>query len=69
MWSNRRSGDQLSHDRLVENDIGYLNKAKVIKHMLCAEMVQDIDVGGDETNIKCGVIGEVGTSFPMTGKI
>ena len=34
---------------------------------LCAEMVQDIEVGGDGTNIKCGVIGEVGTSYPMTG--
>ena len=69
MRGDWRSGDQLSHDRLVKGLMAWLNRDMVNEcEILCAEMVQDIEVGGDGTDIKCGVIGEVGTSYPMTGE-
>ena len=34
---------------------------------LCQEFVSEIEDGVGSSGIKCGVIGEVGSSFPMTG--
>lgn len=34
---------------------------------LAGMFIEDIMTGADGTDIKCGVIGEVGVSWPMTG--
>ena len=35
---------------------------------LCGEMVSEVMEGADGTEIKCGVIGEIGCTYPLTGK-
>ena len=42
-----------------------MSKLKVSE--LAQEMTHDILEGCDGTNIKCGVIGELGCSWPLTG--
>lgn len=43
------------------------NMGKLSEEQLCGEMVADITEGVDGTPIKCGVIGELGCSWPLTG--
>ena len=35
---------------------------------LATGFINDIVTGVDDTDVKCGVIGEVGASWPMTGE-
>ena len=49
-----------------------MSRARPETHMLTVEemtnqMIQDIEVGAEGTDIKCGVIGEVGCQSPITG--
>ncbi|XP_078668910.1 N-acetyltaurine hydrolase-like isoform X4 [Branchiostoma floridae x Branchiostoma belcheri] len=39
------------------------------QEQLVATMVQDVTQGAAGTGIRCGVIGEIGTSWPITGSI
>ena len=50
----------------------YVSRARPETHKLTVEemtnqMIQDIEVGAEGTDIKCGVIGEVGCQSPITG--
>ena len=45
------------------------NMSKLSVEDLAMEMVADVTEGVDGTPIKCGVIGELGCSWPLTGDL
>ena len=36
---------------------------------MVARMIKDLTEGWEDTGAKCGVIGEVGCSYPLTGNV